>query len=351
MRNWEKINLSALILVLLIPLAGEYFLITKYESFTEGDAALHLKLTEELLRLKYPGGSLYPYPPGFHLLLAFLSVILLSSPLQVMKALQLFILLFAVLSTTYFVFRKTDLYIATILALLLLGSPAFWDRSSQVIPQALDLILFPLAYYYFLEGKTRIFIAISTFLVYNHFAYAMLPIGGLLLYSVFNHRRFKEFAIIGVFSLPLVLYVGLNISSILMESTSIQNLQEEAVLREPLFVIKYLGYPLFFLIFIAGCHQKFRAPSQIEVVSRYWAFSLIPMVIYFPDRFIEYVSQPIAIMGALSIGELIKGDRKRAMVLSALLIFTTVSLLAFYKALLTNGEVLLPLDTLSPFAT
>jgi hypothetical protein len=350
MQNWKKINLIALIIVLLLSLMGEYLVVRKYGTFTGGDTALHLRLTEELLRLKYPGSSNYPYPPGFHIVLALLSIIFLSTPFHIMKILQVFMLFLAVTSTAYFVFRKTDFYTTSILIMLLLSSPAFWDRSSQVIPQALDLILLPLAFYYFLEEKKWTFIAISTFLVYNHFAYAILPLGGLFLYSAINLRRFKEFAIIGVFSLPLVLYMIANISPILIESASIQNLQEEAILREPLFAIKYLGYPLFFLVFTMGIHQRFKEPIAIVKVSRYWTLSLIPVVIYFPDRFIEYVSQPLAIMGAVFIGELIKNGGIRSIVFLALFVFTFASLMAFYNALLTNGVILLPLNTLSPFA-
>ncbi len=351
MRKWGIAALVAISLVLLISVVGEYLVLAKHGRFTGGDTALHLRLTEELLRLKYPGSSLYPYPPGFHLLLAFLSISFLASPFEVMRILQLFVLVLAVVSTAYLVYRKTDLYTTAILAMLLTSSPAFWDRSSQVIPQALDFALLPLAYYAFMDGRTRTFIAISTFLVYNHFAYAILPIGGLFLYSAFNKRRFKEFIIIGVLSLPIIVYMTLNISNVLLESVSVQNLQEEAVLREPMFAIKYLGYPLFFLVYVVGLRQMLGGTTPIEVASRYWAISLMPFVVYFPDRFIEYVSQPLAIMGAISIAWFIKGDKARAGLLLTLLLFTAASLFAFYSALLTTGDVLLPLDTLSPFAS
>jgi len=350
MQNWDKVNLIVLVLVLLIPLSGEVLLIYKYGSYIAGDAVLHHRLTEELLQLKYPGNSLYPYPPGLHLLLAFLSIVFLSSPLQVITAIKPIILLVAVLSTAYFVFKKSGLFTAIILVFLLLSSPAFWDRSSQINPQAFDLMLIPLAYYFFLEKKNRTFIAISTFLVYNHFAYAILPLGGLFAYSIFNQRRFREFRVIVLLSLPLIIFMMLNISPILVESTSVQTLQEDAVLREPLFIIKYLGYPLFILIFIIVIRQKFGGSTPLKKISQYWALSLLPMIIYFPDRFIEYVSQPLAVMGAIAINELVKSDREREVIVLGLFIFTLASLFAFYKALLTTGGVLLPLDTLSPFA-
>ncbi len=342
------IEVFLLVLLLSISLGGEISLLLKGQR-SEGDPAFHLTLVDGLLEGKYPRGT-YPYPPAFHATNALLSVVLLTSPLQIMTTLKLILFPLAVLSTTYLVMRRAGLYPATLCALLLASSPAFWDRASQVTPQAIDVILLPLAVYFFLEDRRWAFVATGTYLVYNHLAYPLLPLSGLLVYSFLHRGRTEEFAKIAALSLPLFLFMGLHLSAIHIESASIQTLQEKAVLSEPLFAIKYLGYPLFFLIPLVGIHKRFKGFSEIEIIALFWALFLLPMAVYFPDRLIEYAAQPLAILGAITLDELVRGKKSRLTLLIALGLFSMVSLAALYGALIRGGIVLLPLDTLSPFA-
>ena len=137
--------------------------------------------------------------------------------------------------------------------------------------------------------------------------------------------------------------------AMLAESGGINEPQELGVLTEPLFAVKYLGYPLFFLIFIIPIHLKFKHPSKIEKIAVFWTAGILPMAIFFPDRFIEYVAQPLAVLGGITVMDMIKSEKLKIIVLILAFLFSAVSVFYFYEALLSVGEVWIPLDTLSPF--
>ncbi len=345
-----KIGLYILILLVAITMAGETLVIAKYQSPIGSDTKLHAQLASKLLNLEYPFGPLYPYPPAFHLTIAFLSVLFLADPLQIMAGLQV-IMFGAVLSSTYFLLqKKTEPFVAGLCVLLLASSPAFWDRASQVIPQAIDLLLFPLMVYSYLQEKDRAFIALGTFAVYNHFAYSALPLMGLFLHSVLSRGNIKKFVPIALLSLPLVAFILQSYSGTMAESIGVQSSQEKASLEQPLFAIKYLGYPIFFLLPATAIHLKFRKPHDFENVILLWLLSLLPMAIYFPDRLVQYSAQPMAILVAISFAGYVKDDRARLALLLGLGLFSCASLIALYRAQILNGDVRIPLDSLSPFA-
>lgn len=344
-----KIGIYALTLLVIISIAGETFVITKYQKPMGSDTVLHSQLASKLLNLEYPYGPLYPYPPAFHFTIAVLSVLFLADPLQIISALQVIMFSSVILSTYYLLYKKSDPFASILCALLLASSPAFWDRASQAIPQAVDLLLFPLIFYFYLERKDKAFIGVSTFAVYNHFAYSALPIAGLFLHSALRGGDIKKFVFVALLSLPLASFMAYNYAGIAAESSGMQSSQEMAVLGEPLFAIKYLGYPLFFLLFAVGVRLRFKTATDLEGVLLIWLMSLLPLAMYFPDRLVQYAAQPLAMLGAIALEGYIKGDKARLALLLGLALFSYVSLMAFYRAQILNGDVLIPLDSLSPF--
>jgi hypothetical protein len=352
--------LLAVLLVLIVVEGAAY--IAKYGYPSGSDVSLHLRLSQGWLDLDFPTfneeyfNKGFPYPPAFHITLASLSLLPFVDLITVANLLQVVLFPLILISTFYLIYRRTDLYTATLSTLILATSPAFWDRGAQVIPQAADLLLFPLVVLLFMEKKDAWFIAGSCYLLYSHWLYAGLPIAALLVYSlIFERERLKVFSAVFLISIPLIILMlshtpaMLEGEAFIPESGGINEPQELGVRTEPLFAIKYLGYPIFFLLIISAIHLKFKGPGEFEKILLIWAVALSPMLIYFPDRFIEYVAQPLAILGGIVLADLVRTERWRVPLLMGMFLFALASQYNFYDALLTSGEVWMPLDTLSPF--
>ncbi|MFQ5800745.1 MAG: hypothetical protein ACE5HH_03370, partial [Candidatus Hydrothermarchaeales archaeon] len=347
----ERMYLASALLFILLTSFGGVFLIIETGRPSGSDINLHLKLADGWLKGDLPLFNKdyfnhgYPYPPAFHLSLALLSILFFTSPIAIVSVLQVVLYPLIYLSTFYLVYRKTGPYIATMTVLLLATSPAFWDRATQAIPQAIDLAVFPLAAYFFLEKRDTRFEVSAAFMFYNHFMYAALLLLSLFLYSLFYERsRLGVFVKAALLFLPLILIMGAHFEAVMSESRSINEEQEWAVLNEPLFAIKYLGYPLFFLLFLSLIHLAFKQVAAFDRLLLLWMASLMPMAVYFPDRFIEYVAQPLAILGAVTLKDLIPQERPRAGILFMLFIFALAVQYNLFATLIQNGEVFLPLD-------
>jgi hypothetical protein len=187
-------------------------------------------------------------------------------------------------------------------------------------------------------------------LIYNHWFYAVLPVCALFIFSLVNKKdKIRDFGIIAIACVPLAAVMLLNSGAMLAESSGLNEAQELAVLTEPLFAIKYLGYPLFFLIFISAMHLRYMKLQDFERLILLWILTLLPMAVFFPDRFIEYVAQPLAIIGGVVMANLLKDDKARIGVLFAVFLFALLSQYYLYSALFSPRGIWMPLDTLSPF--
>jgi hypothetical protein len=346
------------LIFILFVLYQNYLTLDQFGHATGSDVNLHLRLSEGWRRLECPlfneeyFNNGYPYPPAFHLTVAFLSTLLFTQPVNIIESLEVILLPLVLLSTFFLVYKRAGLYVASLSLFLISTSPAFLDRASQVIPQAVDLFLFPITVYLFLEKRRLSFIATGAYLVYNHWLYAVFLLFGLLLYSHLDEKDREKrawFPWIGVLSIPLALVMFAHAPAMLEESAGINEDQEAGVLEEPLFAIKYLGYPLLFLLVVIGVHLGFKRPDPYERLFIYWIIGLLPMTFFFPDRFIGYVAQPLGILGALVLGDLIKGVWKRRILVFSIFAFAVLTVHFFYAALLQTGEIWMPLDTLSPF--
>jgi hypothetical protein len=291
----------------------------------------------------------YPRPPAMHLTIALVAVLPFVSLLTAVNFFEIILFPGVLLATFYLVYKKTDVFTAALSVLILATSPAFWDRGAQVIPQAFDVLLFPIAVYLFLEGR-RLYIPICIYLIYNHWGYALLPIGSLFIFSlIYKKEKIRDFGIIALASIPLAVVMIFNVGAMLAESSRMNEAQELAVLTEPMFAIKYLGYPLFFLIFISAARLRYVKLQDFEKLVLFWILALLPMVVLFPDRFIGYVAQPLAIVGGVVLADLLKNNKARAGILFAVFLFALLSQYYFHAALFSPQGIWMPLDTLSPF--
>ncbi len=291
----------------------------------------------------------YPRPPAMPVTIAILSFVPFVSMLAVANFLEIFLFPSILIATFYLVHKQTDVFTASLSTLILATSPAFWDRGAQVIPQAFDVMLFPVAVYFFLAGR-RLYIPICVYLIYNHWGYALLPVGALFVFSLkYRKKELKNFGIIGAASIPLAIVMAVNSGAMLAESSGMNESQEMAVLAEPLFAVKYLGYPLFFLIFVSAARLKYTQLQDFEKLVMFWILCLVPMFVLFPDRFIGYVAQPIAIIGGIILVDILKNEKLRIGLLLAVFIFALLSQYYLYGALFSQQGVWMPLDTLWPF--
>ncbi|MEE9564488.1 MAG: hypothetical protein V3V63_02130 [Candidatus Hydrothermarchaeaceae archaeon] len=319
------------------------------------DIKMHLTIVQGWLDLENPllnekyFYSGYPRPPAMHLTIALISLIPFVSLLTAANFLEIFLFPLILLVTFSVVQKISGTFTAALSILILATSPAFWDRGVQVIPQAFDILLFPAAAYLFLKGRNA-YIPICIYLIYNHWLYAALPVSALFIFSmIYRKERLRDFGIVAIACIPIAVVMALNTGAMLAESSGINEAQELAVLTEPLFAVKYLGYPLFFLMFISAIHLRYVKLRDFERLILLWILTLVPMVVFFPDRFIEYVAQPLAILGGIVLADLFRGEKVRATMLFALFAFALLSQYYLYSALFSPQGIWMPLDTLSPF--
>ena len=228
------------------------------------DPQFHLKLATGWLNRDFPllndnyflSGS--PYPPAFHLTIALLSKIFFASPLTIMNQFQIILFPLILLSTFYLVYKKTNPYTALLSICFLLSSIGFEDRNVQVIPQAVDVLLFPIAIYFFMEERKKEFFITSVFLIYNHGIYSTLLVASLLVYSLkYERNRANEFVKIGLYSTPLYLIMSPFFLGSFSPATAINSPQKELFLNNPFYGIAYLGYFLFISSIIKLCTRVY----------------------------------------------------------------------------------------------
>jgi hypothetical protein len=250
-----------------------------------------------------------PYPPAFHLTIALLSKILFLSPLKIMNLFQTIFFPLILLSTFYLVYKQTDPYTALLSICLLLSSFGFLDRNMQVIPQAVDVLLFPIAIYFFMEKRKKEFLITSVFLIYNHGIYSTLLIASLLVFSL-KHEvgRVKEFVKIGLYSLPLYLIMSTFFLDSFSPATGLNSPQKELFLNNPFYGIFYLGYLLFITTIVSINFFKKIELSRFETILFFWLMLLLPLFPFFPDRFISYAAQPLAIISGIAFGKILNND-------------------------------------------
>lgn len=286
------------------------------------DPHFHHKLATGWLNRDFPllddnyflSGS--PYPPAFHITIALLSKIFFASPLTIMNLFQILLFPLILVSTFYLVYKNTNPYTALLSICFLLSSIGFMDRNMQVIPQAVDVLLFPVAIYFFMEKRKKEFLITSVFLIYNHGIYSTLLIAALLIFSFKHERnRVKEFVKIGLYSIPLYLIMSPFFLGSFSPAAAINSPQKELFLKNPIYGIFYLGYFLFITTIVSIYLYRGKERSRFETILFYWLIALLPLFPFFPDRFISFAVQPLAIISAVAFGRFIKSDNLKILFL------------------------------------
>jgi hypothetical protein len=231
-----------------------------------------------------------PYPPFFHLLLAGGILTHTIKPLEFI--LQLLIYPLALFAPTYLMYKTKGVLPATLVLLLLFGSLALFDRG-QVAPQAFDLILFPFAILAFLSNRTTLMIFLLVIMVYTHGAYSLLLFGGLLAYGIHKKKHARQLLLTLILCAPIIILTLAYLPAALSTSIGANTPQEALIQNNLLYFFTYLSIPIS-LLFIVGLIS--RGKDSLATLVLFWIIALLPLVIFFPDRFASYVSVPLALI-------------------------------------------------------
>jgi hypothetical protein len=307
------------------------------------DANKHLKIVNGWLDgdnpLKdedYFIGNPFPYPPAFHLSIAAISKITQFGPNSIFNFLQIFLFSFILGSTFFLVSKLKNMYVGVLTTCLLISSIAFFDRSSQVIPNGIDAFLIPLIIYSFLKGKSKGFILLGAFIVYNHLHYGALLLFPMLVYSAkYDQKKLRDFGAVALLCIPLFIFYlpyFMNFSEF-TQSYETRILQYQIATQLPLFNIAYLGYFLGIIAFLSLAHLLSRETTDFEKLLLLWVGSLIPLYIIFPHRAIPYLAHPIAIMGGITLDDMARSNKQKVLVLAVVLIIAAGYILAAYNTI------------------
>lgn len=304
------------------------------------DPQMHIEITEAWLAGENPLTNEeyffnpFPYPPAFHVTIAVLSKVLFTSPVTIFNFLQIFLFSLILTSTLYLVCKVKNFYVGILTVCLLISGIAFWDRSSQAIPNGIDALIFPMIIYFFIRDRKRIFIILSTFLVYNHLFYGMMLLFSLVGYSIkYNRERLRDFGIVGLLCLPLFLlyvpYLGGFIEFGTGGETSVAQYKE--AVGHPLYNMAYLGYFLSIISFFSILHFSTKKLSDFERMLLFWVIALVPLYVIFPHRGLPYLAHPLSIMGAITLDDYTKNKRQKYIVLLILFLIACLYIVAEYS--------------------
>jgi len=265
-----------------------------------------------------------PYPPLQHFLMIAIPPIFL----------QILMLPLAVASMSY-LYWKDDKFSALLAGALVMGSYAFVDRAIQVNPQAITMILLPLALHSALRQKNdamrqnKLLIATSTLMIWNHGLVSLACLGGIFLFLI-ARRHYKSLSWILLFSLPIIASQLYYLPSALQHfAGGFENLQEQQFWSNPLtFTALYqriisLGFPIVsYLFWIKNTRQ-----SDSNNLMLLTLFSMSVMILPWGDRFIQLSTIPLTYI----IIDFIKntGRKKRELWLYGI----TLAFVMFYATL------------------
>lgn len=313
------------------------------------DTILHLRLVRGWMRGDNPLATEhyfnqgYPYPPSMHITFALISSAFNLNPKYTFRFFQIIFLPLILTVMAYVVNKYLSMDKALIVVLLLGSSIAFWDRNTQAIPHTLDTLLIPLLVLFYIECRKHAFTLLGVYLMYNHSLYP-----GLLLLSLLAHDlgyRYAEMtkSIVSVFAffLPFILFA--HAPNAVSEAMRINSTQELYARTSILYSLKYLGYPLAFILVTMPLwwdKVNFRNPL-VEIVP-FWVLGYIPLIVWYPDRMLQYLTVPLSVVAVSKF----RFDR---WLITLLFFFAIMMQTALFVALVLNGQVILPMNNLLPF--
>lgn len=227
-----------------------------------------------------------PYPPLLHWLLIAVPPLIL----------QILFLPVAVASMMLIYWRR-DKLLALLVGATVIGSYAYVDRLIQVNPQAITMILLPLALYSVIRRQDKLLIVVSTLMIWNHGLVAIVCLGGVFLHLLIR-RQWKPLLWILVFSTPILISTLYYLPAGLQHfSSKFENLQEAQFWTDPLFTPLYqrlpaLGFPLAAYLVL----KKREILSDFDKINLMTLGTMALMIIPWSDRFVQFTTIPLAFL-------------------------------------------------------
>lgn len=285
------------------------------------DVDFHLAITENYARGNFAGAVDYMYvvnksfyPPLFHLLL--LPSVLLGMGLPFSGLLSALFLPLGVACFEFLALKTLGERSAFIGGFLVLGSWSFTDRLLQAIPQGVDFVLLPLAFYfgYFavndLKSEKRFLVA-SVLAIWNHGVICLSTLGGLLL-TKFKQKQYRAVLGVAVFSAPIIFVSLCSLPIALTASSGLSNFTNYMWATPAIFwvlTVRLLtfGFPIMF--------YRIYQYTKGKPLSKVSKFSIITIVVgavmlpFWADRWVQYCSIPLALLMLEAFQDLL-GARK-----------------------------------------
>jgi hypothetical protein len=262
------------------------------------------------------------FPYGFHVSLFHLFLVPLvwvGQPYLFTRILQVLFLPLTLALTMWLVYRFGNPMAAVYSGMALLGSWAFFDGALQVRPESLDLLFYPLIVAAALTGQKLRFVGLAVITVYSHGIAALSNIYGLALKKLKEKSWQKTVVVAALVVLPVlavsVAYVGGAFKQWGGYGLT-ENPQEHLFWTAPVgFIPYYMGATILGIPFLFR-----RVKSEFEQLILWGLAGVTIMLPFWADRYLHYVSLPLAIYAGLGIVGL-KGRWKLIAVLVLLDIF------------------------------
>ena len=337
----EKNSIFLYVLIILIFFAALFIRLqpSAYEPVIGIDAHYHVRMAETLLQtgsfsdsLSF-GGRNYIYPPGLHITLASLSF-LTSLPVETVG--KFFITFIASLVVIpVFLIGKTlwGKKEGLITALLLVFIPVhIWKTSSNILVDAIAILLLSISFYFLIQKKWKYYFALSFFTM------LFSPFVGLfsILLSVPNIdkriiRRNTKFLIpIAVISFILFCLF----SFIIIDVYSGLNSDISSALYEDIDIFEFLFRinPIVFVFGIVGIIMSLRHASKNNKSTKnllFWIIVIVASMLFLEtDRWLFYLSVPLSLFAGFSLIRLSKS--KIILALFVILIILSGSFLSYH---------------------
>jgi hypothetical protein len=235
-----------------------------------------------------------PYPPLLHWILVPAFWLRIKTQFTLLLQVILFPLgVYAMMKVTQHMGRLYSL----LTGILVMGSLAYIDRLFQVQPQALSMVLLPLAFYY--RKDSWKFVLVSVAMVWNHGLIAAPLLAGLWLYRIYEGSVSKKHVFsLSLGSFPIValslLFLAAGLSRFI--GSGFENAQEAAFWNDPLFSLVYmrllwLGFPLAIYKMM-----QWKKLGVLEKESLVTLASMLPLIVWQADRFLQFSTIPLALL-------------------------------------------------------
>lgn len=309
MKNRDYISLFSAILVLFLALLLTVQIVRVYHFPLGSDYLYHRQAARLYLNGRFAmfdqmtieqTGA--PYPPLFHLLLAFFMLIGLGDTFPLFLQIIGYPLL--LLSAAFLVFKFRNCVSSTFTLLLMFSSMAVLDRS-QVIPQTVELILYPLAVLFYLKRENRNLVIISLAMVYTHAPFTFFLLIPFIIHSILFRRNLKPLLLVLVLSTPFVIIYPYYVIRDISRFTGHTEIESQ-FLQSPMNAVLYLSPIIVFLAFssfLISISERQKL-DDFDWVVLLWTVSLLPLLFVWADRFLCYAALPLSIYAGSSLSKI-----------------------------------------------